>query len=266
MKSAIRKTAILALTTIALSSAYSVCAVSVLVDRGLPTANLNDPAGANRANIAFSAGGYTPNDYTVLGDTFVNTSASVWSINDIRLWSVSPLATATLLSGIDGSGVYGSTAGTISATTYAVNDANGHNNFQAAGVMPPLYYDLWQLDFTVNITLAPGQTYDFFLDGTGNTATDFSGNALVVPYLHGSNAALSGSPQQGSDGMILLADVVNGSLDPASITSDSSAQFWDKPFDFNVQVFGSVPDAGSTLVLLSSALGGLALLRRRFQA
>jgi hypothetical protein len=68
--------------------------------------------------------------------------------------------------------------------------------------------------------------------------------------------------------MILSADVVNGSLDVASITSDNSSQFWDKAFDFNVQVFGTVtvPDTGSTLLLLGSALGGLAMLRRRFQA
>ena len=266
MKSGTSKTAILALTTVALTGAYSLFANSVLIDRGLPTANLNDPAGANRANIAFAAPGYTVNDYTVLGDTFVNTSASVWSIDTIRLWAVSPLATVALWGGIDGSGVYGLTAGTISAATYAVNDANGHNTFQAAGVVPALYYDLWQLDFTVNVTLAPGQTYDFFLDGTGNTALDPLGNALVVPYLHGSNAALSGSPQEGSDGMILSGDVVNGSLDVASITSYNSSQFWDKAFDFNVQVFGTVPDAGSTLLLLGSALGGLAMLRRRFQA
>lgn len=264
MKSGTSKTALLVLTTVALTSTYSLFANSLLVDRGLPTANLNDPAGANRANIAFSASGYTPSAYTVLGDSFVNTSASVWSIGDIRLWSVSPLATVTLRSGIDGSGVYGSTAGTISATTYAVNDASGHNTFQAAGIVPALYYDLWQLDFAVNVTLAPGQTYDFFLDGTGNTALDPSGNALVVPYFHASNAALSGSPQQGANGLILSGDVVNGTL--TSVTSVNSSQFWDKAFDFNVQAFGTVPDAGSTLLLLGSALGGLAMLRRHFQA
>jgi hypothetical protein len=119
-----------------------------------------------------------------------------------------------------------------------------------------------QVDFAVNITLAHGQIYDFFLDGSG------SGDGTYVPFVHASNAALSGSPQDGADNLMLYAEVLGGVLDPTSIGTWSPTDpppAWDKASDVNVQVFGSVPDAGSTLLFLGSALTGLALLRRRFQ-
>jgi hypothetical protein len=260
MKSGTRNTAILALTTVGLTSAYSLFAIPLLIDRGLPTANLNNYAGANRANIAWTADVYTPNAYVLVGDSFQNTSASMWSIDTIRLWSTSPLNTVALRGGIAGSGVYGSTAGSISAATYAVNDGNGHNTFQ--GASSGSYYNLWQLDFAVNATLAPGQTYDFFLDGTGNTDLGSDGKPLVVPYVHASNAALSGSTQQGADGLMLSATVQNGVL--GSITSWSSqGTAWDKASDVNVQVFGAVPDGGTTATLLGGVLSALAVVRRK---
>jgi VPDSG-CTERM motif len=260
MKSATRKAAILALTTVALTSAFSLFADSIIVDRGLPTANLNNSAGANRANIAWAAGLYTPNAYAVVGDSFQNTSANMWSIDTIRLWSTSPLNAVALWAGIAGSGVYGSTAGTISAATYAVNDGNGHNTFQ--GASSGSYYNLWQLDFAVNATLAPGQTYDFFLDGTGNTDLGSDGKPLVIPYVHASNAALSGSTQQGADGLMLSATVQNGILGSINSWSSQGAS-WDKASDVNVQVFGAVPDGGTTATLLGGVLSALAVLRRK---
>jgi hypothetical protein len=263
MKSGTRNRAILALTTVGLTSACSLFATQLLIDRGLPTANLNNYAGANRANIAWTADVYTPNAYLLVGDSFQNTSASTWSIDTIRLWGVGPLATVAVWGGIAGSGVYGSTAGTISAATYAVNDAGGRNTFQIAGSVTAPYRDLWQLDFAVNVTLAPGQTYDFFLDGTGNTESSLvDGNPLVVPYAHASNAALSGSTQQGADDMMLSATVQNGILGSINSTN-SQGTFWDKPSDVNVQVFGTVPDGGTTATLLGGVLSALAVLRRK---
>lgn len=45
-----------------------------LVDRGLPTANLNNASGANRSNVAWVDGRY-PTPHVLLGDTFQNTSS-----------------------------------------------------------------------------------------------------------------------------------------------------------------------------------------------
>lgn len=117
---------------------------------------------------------------------------------------------------------------------------------------------MYRIDFAVAITLAPGQVYNFFLDGTGGTYT--------VPFLHASNRLLSGSPQQGADDLMLEATIVNGAVDPLSVSSWTSlGNGWDKASDFNVVATGTVPDAGSTVTLLGSALLGLGLLRRKFR-
>ena len=118
------------------------------------------------------------------------------------------------------------------------------------------YSSLYQVDFSVNIALGAGQTYDFFLDGTGNPT-------YTVPFVHASNAALSGSPQDGADNAMLYGEVVSGSFNQASVGSWSSlGDGWDKASDVNVQVFGSVPEP-ATYALLLPGLGLLAFVTRR---
>jgi hypothetical protein len=119
-----------------------------------------------------------------------------------------------------------------------------------------------QVDFTVNITLAPGQTYDFFLDGTGGNYT--------IPFLHASNAALSGSPQDGADNLMLQANVIGGSINSvAPWTSLNNG--WDKASDINVQVFGTpVPEPttmiAGALLLLPFGASTLRMLRKSRKA
>lgn len=237
-------------------------AETMVVDRGLPTINLNNAAGANRANVSWAFTEYTPSDYWLVGDTFQNTSAQTWDITKIQLWSTGDTATADLWGGVANStGVPTSTIGIVSgapSSMTSVHYADG-SLYQGSGGG---YSAINQIDFAVNIALAPGQTYDFFLDGTGNGELDQNGNPIVVPFSHASNAALSGSPQDGSDNLMLYAEVVGGVLDPASVGQwDSNGGGWDKSSDVNVQVF--VPDGGTTLMLLGSSLAGLAWLRRK---
>lgn len=254
MKSTRRHTSIGVLAAVALMSACSVSA-NTLVDRGLPTANLNNPAGTDRSNVAWLFGGYTAADYWVVGDSFQNTSSSTWFIDGIRLWVTTPVATASLWGGTAESGVYGSTAGTISLSpaTYSAPDANGFYTYQGYSGS---YLDMWQLDFPVSATLAPGETYNFFLDGTGN-------GSYVIPFVHASNAERSGSPQEGADDLMLGAQVVNGVFLDSTIESWTClGNGWDKASDVNVQVFGSVPDGGLTAMLLGLGLVGLGGVRR----
>ncbi len=120
-----------------------------------------------------------------------------------------------------------------------------------------------QVDFAVNIVLSAGQTYDFFLDGTG------SSTGVVVPFAHASNAALSGSPQDGANDTMLYAEILNGVLDSGSVgTWTSLGDGWDKASDLNVQVFGAaVPEpatfAAGALLLLP--LGATILRRMKTQ-
>lgn len=236
---------------IALAAASTVYASPILVDRGLPTANLNNAAGANRSNVAWAFTQYTSSDYWLVGDTFTNTSSSTWYIDTITLWTVGQTDTAILRGGIAGE-----TIGVITDATYGDPFSSIYQG--SSGSMVAMH----QVNFAVNITLAPGQVYNFFLDGSGAQP------GIVVPFVHSSNAALSGSPQQGADDSMLYANVLNGVVDLSSVGTWSSSEpggGWDKASDVNVQVFGTVPDGGTTITLLGSALLGLGLLRRRFR-
>jgi len=223
----------------------------ILVDRGLPTANLNNAAGANRSNVAWVFGGKSSSDdanYWLVGDTFTNTSSQNWLIDLIRLWAVGPATTAVLYGGVGNSAVNVVSTGAVSGpVTYA-----GGNTYQGSSGGS---IDMFQLDFAVNLALAPGETFNFFLDGTGGS--------YVIPFAHASNAARSGSPQQGADDSMLEVNVVNGAVVPGSIGPWSSQGYgWDKASDVNVQAFGQVPEP-SSIALMGAALLGAAAARRR---
>jgi hypothetical protein len=233
----------LALVFASLAGIPSAYADTVLVDRGLPTANLNNIAGPDRSNVAWTEGAYTTSsDYWLIGDTFTNTSSEDWNINTIQLWTVGPTITATLWGGVEGStigiGVV-SNASSITPTTYA-----GGITYQGTSGS---YIPMYQVDFSTNVTLAAGQTYDFFLDGTGA--------AYIVPFVSASNAALSGSPQDGADGSMLEAHILDGSV-ASSDAWTSLGNGWDKASDVNVVVSGTVPEPETYAMML----GGLGLL------
>ncbi len=237
-----------ALAAALLLSAGAACA-DLLVDRGLPGANLNNDAGANRSNVAWVDGGYTnaTTPYYLLGDTFSNTTGQAWAINTIRVWAVGNTTTARLLGGLTG-GSMGVASGSaaISSALYS-----GGATYQGTSGSP---IGMFELDFSVNIVLAAGESYSFFLDGTGG--------AYTVPFMHASNAALSGSPQDGSDDMMLSALLTGDSLSEiASWTSAGNG--WDKASDFNVQVFGDAVPEPASLALVGLGLACAAGVARR---
>ncbi len=246
-----------------------------LVDRGLPTANLNNAAGGNRSNVAWadSESSSSPSEYWIPGDSFAISGSGTYQVTDIRVWEVANGPTApgylptgqSLLGGLASGSTFSQIDSGYTVTPVTYSDGSTYQG-QSGN-----YWNLYQLDFSVNLTLAAGQTYNFFLNSPF-VAGDASGSTYYNAFLHASNAALSGSPQDGSDGTFLWLDV-NGASQTVqtwdSGTGAGTAGFpagWDKNSDGNVQVFGSsVPDSANTLALFGFSLVGLALLRQKLE-
>ena len=201
-------------------------------DRGLPTANLNVAAGASRSNIEWADIETPPENPWLPGDDF--TLASPALVTTIRVWSTD--STGLSLRG-------GQAGGPISALSYVytaipVTYANSERYQTSAGA----FLQLYQIDFFVDIPLAAGVPYQFFLDGPASA----SGTDSMGVRLHASNAPLSGSTQTGPDDTFLFlgnhytpytwnTQTGGGTYCPGCVG-------WNKTSDGNVQVFARPSD------------------------
>lgn len=261
-------------TSVALSAALSGTAVAVpivVVDRGLPTANLNDAAGANRSNVAWGFGAWTPTYYS--GDDFM-LGTGTWLIDTIRTWAVIGLTSAlssTIIADryssialYGGSGpnltnlMSGNTVGnstdnpniSISLVTYqgGATYQSGANNL-----------NIFEVAFNnLNWVVAGNVLQYFSVAGVDNPAE--------TPYrpwfMHASNAALGGVAADGADDFY-SAFYVNGAFLAFDSTFSSLGNGWDKSSDINVQVEASRIPEPASLALLGLGLAGLAATRRR---
>ncbi len=221
----------------------------LLFDRGLPTINLNNAAGASRSNVTWAETEATAANYWLVGDQFTLSGTQSYRVDTIRLWSTSADNLSLWFGTAGGTISQLSVAPTVTAVTYA----NGQSYQGGSGT----YRNLYQVDFNVNMVLTGGTTYQFFLDGNQS-------GGIVQAYVHSSNAALSGSTQQGADNQLLALNIVSGAaLTPEYWTSLGNG--WDKASDANIQVYGSTVPVPGALLLFAPGLAGLALLRKRFK-
>jgi hypothetical protein len=206
----------------------------LVFDRDLPTENLNNAAGANRSNIEWSDIETPPEGPWLPGDDFTLAGAGPYIVKTIRVWS-------TASAGLDLRG--GAAGGPVSAiantyTAIPVTYANSEGYQTSAGD----FLQLYQIDFSVDIPLDSGATYQFFLDGP----TVASGSDTMGPRLHASNAALSGSTQTGADDTFLFlgnhATVYTWNTMTGGGTYCPGCVGWDKTSDANVQVFAQSLD------------------------
>ena len=237
----------------ALLAGSTLAATPVLVfDRGLPTANLNKAAGANRSNILWSDVETLPETPWLPGDDFKLLGTGTYTVTTIRIWSTN--STGLTLRG----GAAGGPISLISSvyTATAVTYANSQGYEQSAGG----FLQLYQIDFSVNIPLNGGITYRFFLNGPATPfGTDFAG-----ALLHSSTAALSGSTQQGADDTFLFLDNTGtvltwnsgtggGTYCPGCVGSSQNT-------DGNVQVFAVPPPEVAVPTASGPGLAALGLL------
>jgi hypothetical protein len=238
-----------------------IASADLLVDRGLPTSNLNNSAGSSRSNVAWADWETTnpPSEYWLPGDDVVLTDPGTYHIDTIRVWSIKNDTGFSLLAGSDVN--HASIFSTYTSTKVTYTDAS---DYQGSSGTP---LQIYQLDFAINETVTSGKYY-FFLDGPWIDNRD---GGFVNPFLHASNAALSGSTQDGSDDYFQWLHIKNGAivgieswLSTGGGTTGWGAG-WDKNSDANVQVYGARVPEPATMLLLSSGLIGLAGFRRKFK-
>lgn len=253
--------------SVVLVGSFGFASADLLVDRGLPVENLNASTSA-RSNVSWADYWIAGSGYSyMLGDTFSVAGTGTYNLDTIRVWVVGD----EFATGSDNKlSLWGGTAGVSMLsdvyTMTAVNYADGTKYLGSSGVNS---YTVWQVDFDVDWNVQAGETQSFYLGGQvinvdGLVYPDYEGYAFT-PYMHASNAALSGSSQDGSNGWVLEAELLNGKLSniyTLKSGQDKGDMPWDKTSDFNVQVFGqqAVPGPAAAIPF---ALGLLAAAKRR---
>lgn len=244
---------------------------TLVVDRGLPNTNLNNASGANRSNVAWAFNGnFLSGDDFLLGPTDPGKN---WRIDKLSVWLIGGEATLgdrfssiSLFLGSDGAGVpkvatanlTGNTTDNADVTVSQVNYPGTADTYQgSSGSM----LNIWQLDFGNLGTYAAGE-YLFSVGGTGAPGVN---NPLA--FMHASNAALSGTPQDGSDDLYrwFSGTAADGSIAPGGFI-DSDGNGWDKSSDINIQVYATQVPEPASLGLLGLGLLGAAASRRRSRA
>ncbi|MEM8809047.1 MAG: hypothetical protein AAGF01_23760 [Cyanobacteria bacterium P01_G01_bin.38] len=252
---------------LAFGSAVAPCALAadMLFDRGLPAENLNIEPDPERSNIRwrgdFENGSFYGDDFIIgsLGERYVINHIRTWAVlgysdygpshpeqvgdwfSQVRLLGGVPsdAQLPLLTSGTLTSGSSTTSNSDIVITQVSYPDAEGSNYFNFGPTIP-----IWQIDFyNLDWVIEGGTRYNFSVQGTGRSfSEDYPHHAW---FNHASNAAISGTPQQATDDLMLVFSDIGGFLYVASGEDD-----WNKPTDLNIQIFGDAIEGGEPVLTI----------------
>jgi hypothetical protein len=238
---------------------------TMVFDRGLPTSGVNAPVSADRSNVAW--GDQTPygGQNWAIGDDF--TLGSATQITDLRVWIVGTdsLPLSAMWNDLTLFGGDTTSVGVLSTTNLS-GIGSSNPDVVLAKITDPKYtgssggsIDIWQVDFLLNWNVSSG-LHTFFVGGTPTALNITDYGVGISPFLHASNAALSGSTQDGADNLFREYGYGGSTADYLG-TVDSNGNGWDKSSDINVQILAT-PEP-SAYILLGTVLLSLVLLTRK---
>jgi hypothetical protein len=245
----------------------SLAQASLVVDRGLPDSNLNNAAGSDRSNVAWAFNG----DY-LAGDDFTlgapDPGKRYWRIDRVSVWQIGGDTTlgdkfdsVSLFLGPEGGGsirkvssanLSGNTTNNPNVAVSQVTYPGTNETYQGSSGS---LLNMWQIDFA-NLGLFGAGTHLFAMGGVG------SGDLLT--FNHASNAALSGTPQEGADDRYrwFSGTGAGPSIAPGGFI-DSNGSGWDKSSDINIRVYAQQVPEPFTLALFCAGLLAMGAIARR---